>query len=335
MKLMRVLGGERIWPPPVWQMRQAGRYLPEYRALRAEAGDFLALCLDPALAAEVTLQPVRRYGFDAAILFSDILIVPLALGQGLRFVEGEGPRLPPLHKAADLRLEAAPAVFASVAETVSRVRAALDPEVALIGFCGCPFTVACYMLDGEGGDFARTLALAAAGDRLLDQVIALLVEASVVYLDGQVQAGADCVMLFDTHAGLLPAERFEHYAIAPNQRIVTALRERHPGLKIIGFPRRAGERLSAYARRTGVEAVGLDSSADPAAAVAAVPAGMALQGNLDPALLRVGGAALTQGTLAVLEAFRGAPHVFNLGHGITPDVPPEHVAAMLDAIRGA
>ena len=335
MKLMRVLGGEMVWPPPVWLMRQAGRYLPEYRALRATAGDFLSLCLNPALAAEVTLQPVRRYGFDAAILFSDILILPLALGQELRFVEGEGPRLPPLQRVADLRLEAAPAAFASVAETVGRVRAALDPQVALIGFCGSPFTVACYMLDGQGGGFARTLALAAAADGLLDEVIALLVEASVVYLDGQVKAGADCVMLFDTHAGLLPAERFGQYAVAPNQRIVSAIRELHPGLKIIGFPRQAREQLGTYARQTGVDAVGLDTTADAAAARAAVPAGMALQGNLDPLLLKAGGAALTQGTLAVLEAFRGVPHVFNLGHGITPDVPPEHVTAMLEVIRGA
>ena len=335
MKLMRVLGGEAVWPPPVWLMRQAGRYLPEYRALRATAGDFLSLCLNPALAAEVTLQPVRRYGFDAAILFSDILITPLALGQGLRFAEGEGPKLPPLQRAADLRLEAAPEAFASVAETVARVRAALDPAVALIGFCGSPFTVACYMLDGQGGAFARSRALAEQQDSLLDSVIDLLVEASVVYLEGQVRAGADCVMLFDTHAGLLPAARFERYAILPNQRIVRALRARHPGLKIIGFPRQAGDGLGAYARESGVNAVGLDTSADPAAAIAAVPAGMALQGNLDPALLKAGGAALARGTQAVLEAFRGVPHVFNLGHGITPDVPPEHVAAMLETVRGA
>ncbi len=335
MKLMRVLAGEALWPPPVWLMRQAGRYLPEYRALRERAGSFLSLCLNPALAAEVTLQPIRRYGFDAAILFSDILIPPMALGQDLRFVEGEGPQLPPLQSVDELRPDAAPAAYAPVWETVRRTRAALDPAVTLIGFCGSPFTVACYMLDGHGGPaaFPRTRALAGVEGGLLDQLVDVLVGASVVYLTGQVEAGADCVMLFDTHAGLLPAGQFHRYVTLPNQRIVTAMRALYPALRIIGFPRGAGENLGEYAQLTGVDAVGLDTLADRAAALAACPPHVALQGNLDPLVLLRGGAELAAETRAVAQAFRGRPHIFNLGHGITPDVPTSHVAAMLEILR--
>ena len=334
MKLMRVLGGEAVWPPPVWLMRQAGRYLPEYRALRGQAGDFLSLCMNPALAAEVTLQPIRRFGFDAAILFSDILILPMALGQGLRFAEGEGPRLPPLQDLHGLRPEAAAAGYAPVLETVARVRQGLDAATALIGFCGGPFTVACYMLDGQGGgDFPRTRALAYDNPALLEGLISILVAASIEYLDGQVKAGADCVMLFESWAGILPAAQFRKYVVEPDRAISDALKARHPGLKVIGFPRLAGLSLGAYALGAGVDAVGLDTVTDPAAAIAACPAGLALQGNLDPLLLRRGGAALAEGTRALRESFAGVPHIFNLGHGITPDVPPEHVAAMLDVLR--
>jgi uroporphyrinogen decarboxylase len=336
MKLLNVLNGETVWPPPVWLMRQAGRYLPEYRELRGQAGDFISLCMNPALAAEVTLQPIRRYGFDAAILFSDILILPMALGQGLRFAEGEGPLLPPLQRLDELRLSDAPAGYAPVLETVRLVRAGLPPEVALIGFCGGPFTVACYMLDGKGGgEFPRTRMLAYENPALLEGVIDLLVEASIAYLQGQIDAGANCVMLFESWAGILPAEQFKKYVIAPNRRITDALKTKNPGLKIIGFPRLAGLLLGAYARDAGVDAVGLDTVTDPAAAIAACPPGTVFQGNLDPLLMKAGGAALAAGTQAVLDAFAGRPHIFNLGHGITPDVPPENVAAMLEVVRGA
>ena len=264
-------------------------------------------------------------------MFSDILITPLALGQGLRFAEGEGPKLPPLQRVAELRLEAAPEAFRERGGNSGTGAGGAGPGGgADRGFAVRPSRSPVTCWTGRGGAFARSRALAEQQDSLLDSVIDLLVEASVVYIwKGQVRAGADCVMLFDTHAGLLPPARFERYAILPNQRIVRALRARHPGLKIIGFPRQAGDGLGAYARESGVNAVGLDTSADPAAAIAAVPAGMALQGNLDPALLKAGGAALARGTQAVLEAFRGVPHVFNLGHGITPDVPPAHVAALM------
>jgi uroporphyrinogen decarboxylase len=333
MKLMRVLNGEAVWPPPVWLMRQAGRYLPEYRAVRGQAGDFLKLCLNPALAAEVTFQPIRRYGFDAAILFSDILILPMALGQKLRFAEGEGPRLPPLEDLAGLRPEAAPEGYAPVLETVRLLRAGLDAETALIGFCGAPLTVACYMLDGQGGGFPRTRAMAAARDPLLDGLVDLLVDASVVYLQGQIQAGADCVMIFDTWAGLAEGESFDRYVIRPHRRMVAALEAWRPGVKVIGFPKQAGARLGDYARGAGVAAVGLGQDVVPAEAIAACPRGMALQGNLDPAVLLAGGEILALQTRRVLEAFRGVPHIFNLGHGITPDVNPDHVSDMMKIIR--
>jgi uroporphyrinogen decarboxylase len=333
MKMMRVLDGEAVWPPPVWLMRQAGRYLPEYRATRAQAGDFLKLCLNPPLAAEVTFQPIRRYGFDAAILFSDILILPMALGQGLRFAEGEGPRLPPLADLDGLRPERAAAGYAPVLETVRLLRAGLDGDVCLIGFCGAPLTVACYMLDGQGGGFPRTKAMAAAGDPLLDRLVDLLVDASVAYLRGQVEAGADCVMLFDTWAGLAEGEAFDRYVIAPQRRMVAALKQFRPGLKVIGFPKQAGARLGDYVRGTGVDAVGLGQDVVPAEAIAACPVGTVLQGNLDPVVLLEGGERLVAETRRVTEAFRGVPHIFNLGHGITPDVNPDHVSVMLNVLR--
>jgi uroporphyrinogen decarboxylase len=337
MKLMRVLNGEAVWPPPVWLMRQAGRYLPEYREVRGQAGDFLRLCMNPALAAEVTLQPIRRYGFDAAILFSDILILPWALGQGLRFAEGEGPVLPPIASQADLaglKLERAVVGTAPIIETVRRVRAGLDAQTALIGFAGGPFTVACYMLDGKGGgEFPRTRMLAYEEPALVEGVIDLLVAGTIAYLQAQIEAGADCVMLFESWAGILPAAQFRKFVIEPNRRIVAALRAANEGLKIIGFPRLSGLLVGEYVRGMGVDAVGLDTVTDPVAAIASCPKGMVFQGNLDPLLLRVGGEALRQGVTAVLDGFRGQRHIFNLGHGITPDVKPEAVAELLDVIR--
>jgi len=338
MKLMNVLNGEAVWPPPVWLMRQAGRYLPEYRELRAQAGDFLKLCMNPALAAEVTLQPVRRYGFDAAILFSDILILPMALGQKLRFAEGEGPQMPPIENLAQLDLlkldAAAAAATAPIMETVRLVRAQLPEQTALIGFAGGPFTVACYMLDGKGGgEFPVTRMLAYENPALVEGVIALLVEATVAYLQAQIDAGADCVMLFESWAGILPASQFRKLVIEPNRQIVARLKNENLGLKVIGFPRLAGLLLGEYVRGTGVDAVGLDSVTDPAAAIAACPAGTVFQGNLDPLLMRVGGQALVDGVKAVLDGFRGQRHIFNLGHGITPDVKPETVTELMNVIH--
>jgi uroporphyrinogen decarboxylase len=340
MKFLDVLsGGEVAGPPPVWLMRQAGRYLPEYREVRAQAGGFLDLCMNPALAAEVTLQPIRRYGFDAAILFSDILILPWALGQGLRFAEGEGPVLPPIASRADLAalsLVRGVAGTAPILETVRRVRAGLPAETALIGFAGGPFTVACYMLDGKGGgEFPRTRMLAYEDPALLEGVIELLVEGTIAYLQGQIDAGADCVMLFESWAGILPAAQFRRLVTLPNRRIVQALRARTPGLKVIGFPRLSGLLVGEYVRGTGVNAVGLDTVTDPRAAIAACPPGTVFQGNLDPLLLRMGGEALRHGVAEVLAGFAGQRHIFNLGHGITPDVKPETVADLMNFIAAS
>ncbi len=337
-RLLRALAGEAVWPPPIWLMRQAGRYLPEYRAIRAEVPDFVSLCTTPALAAEVTLQPLRRFGMDAAILFSDILILPWALGQDLCFAEGEGPRLPPLRDAAALaRLDLArlTGAIAPVLETVRRVRAAVG-EATLIGFAGAPFTVACYMVEGEGTkDFPAARLLAWRDPALFGRLIALLTEATIRYLSAQIEAGAEAVMLFDSWAGLLPPRQFQAHVIAPTARIVAALRQRHPEVPVIGFPRMAGLMLGAYATTTGVQGVGLDTAADPAAALPVVPRQVALQGNLDPLALLAGGSGLAAETAAILAALQGRPYVFNLGHGILPATPPEHVAALVAQVRAA
>jgi len=335
MKLLRVLNGEILDTPPVWLMRQAGRYLPEYLATRAQAGDFISLCLNPALAAEVTLQPIRRYGFDAAILFSDILILPMALGQGLRFAEGEGPLMPPLEAVSALKPEGAAKIYAPVMETVARLRADLPRETALIGFAGAPATVACYMMDGKGGKYPRTLALAYDNPAFVRDTVNLLVEATIGYLQAQVDAGADCVMLFESHGGIFPPAQFRAYVIAPTRRIVDALKTANPGLRIIGFPRLCGLMLAEYVRDTGVDAVGLDTVTDPAAAIAACPPGTVFQGNLDPLVLKAGGQALDDAATGLLRAFAGERHIFNLGHGITPDVPPAHVAQLMNVISRA
>jgi uroporphyrinogen decarboxylase len=336
MKLMNVLNGEAVWPPPAWLMRQAGRYLPEYREVRGQAGDFISLCLNPELAAEVTLQPIRRFGFDAAILFSDILILPMALGQGLRFAEGEGPRLPPLERLEILDPEAAAGVYAPVIETVRRVRAGLPAETALIGFAGGPATVACYMLDGQGGgEFLRTRALAYENTGFVDELLEILVHSTIAYLQAQIDAGANCVMLFESWSGIFPPAQFRRFVIQPNKKIVAALKAANPGLRIIGFPRLCGLLLGEYVREIGVDAVGLDTVTDPAAAIAVCPPGTVFQGNLDPLLLKSGGAPLDDAVRTLLAAFRGQNHIFNLGHGITPDVPVAHVERLMNAIHGA
>lgn len=336
--LLEVLGGTPVQPPPVWLMRQAGRFLPEYRALRASAGDFLGLCLNPALASEVTLQPLRRFGMDGAILFSDLPIVSYALGQGLRYAEGEGPVLPPIRTAADLdalRVEGVAAAVAPIFETVRLVAAQTGPAT-LIGFTGAPFTVACYMVEGHGSrEFAEARGMAYSDPALFGRLIDLIIEGNLVYLRGQADAGAEALMLFDSWAGMLPPDQFRRWVIAPTARIVAALRETHPHIPLIGFPRLAGVMLGEYARGTGVQAVAIDTSMNPAVAADMVPSHIALQGNLDPLAVVAGGAAMQHSAASILDALRGRPHIFNLGHGVVPQTPPEHVAALVEQIRAA
>ena len=337
--LLRVLNGEAVWPPPMWLMRQAGRYLPEYRELRGQAGDFISLCTTPALAAEVTLQPIRRYGFDAAILFSDILMLPWALGHGLAFKEGEGPVLPRLTTGQDVSALDPGRVMGAVApilETVQRTKAGLDDATALIGFAGSPFTVACYMVEGGGSkDFARIRGMAHGEPALFASLIDVLVDSTVEYLSGQIAAGADAVMLFDSWAGVLSPRLFARHVIEPTRRIVEAVRARHPGTPIIGFPRLAGVLVGAYAARTGVDAVALDTGAELSVAAGLVPATVATQGNLDPLSVVAGGEAMAAEVRVVLDGARGRPHVFNLGHGIVPQTPPAHVADLVKQVRAA
>ena len=342
-KLLLTLAGEPVWPPPAWLMRQAGRYLPEYRAIRATVPDFIALCTTPALATEVTLQPIRRYHLDAAILFSDILILPWALGQGLAFREGEGPVLPPIRDEAGFR-QLDPARVAEktapVMEAVRQIRAGLRREgfgdTALIGFAGAPFTVACYMVEGAGSrDFAATRTLSYQNPALFGRIIDLLVETTIAYLSAQAEAGAETLMLFDSWAGVLAPDQFRRYVIEPTRRIVSALRESHPYVPVIGFPRMAGLSVEAYARETGVNAVGLDTAMDLARAVPLLPGTVAAQGNLDPLALVAGGRAMETGTRAILDVMKGRPFIFNLGHGIVPQTPPEHVAALIAMVRAS
>ncbi len=341
--ILRALRGETVWPPPLWLMRQAGRYLPEYREVREEAGDFIALCTAPDLAAEVTLQPIRRYGFDAAILFSDILMVPWAMGQPLRFAEGEGPVLAPVRDAEGIAALAGPeavvAAAAPIFETVRLVRQALNshaPRVTLIGFAGSPFTVACYMVDGKGGGvFPATRQLAYADPPLFGKLIRQLTEATAEYLLAQVEAGAETLMLFDSWAGILPPAQFRRWSIEPTAALVRLLRKRlPPGFPIIGFPRLAGPMLAEYAARTGVQALGMDTAMDPRWAATAVAPTQALQGNLDPLSLIAGGVALEAEARAILGAMRGRPFVFNLGHGIERTTPTENVSALVRIVRG-
>jgi uroporphyrinogen decarboxylase len=333
-----VLAGEVLSPPPMWLMRQAGRYLPEYRKVRASVGGFLELCYTPALAAEVTLQPIRRYGFDAAILFSDILVVPDALGQGVRFVEGEGPRLDAIGSDAELtRLDsgATGGKFGRVYETVARLRQDLPAETALIGFCGAPWTVATYMVGGQGSsDQAAARTFAYRDPQAFARLIDIVTDASIDYLDGQVRAGADVLQIFDSWAGNLPEGEFTAWVMAPTQRIVTELKRRHPGTPIIGFPRGAGANAERYVRETGVEGLGCDT-AMPLQEMRALAARgrVAVQGNLDPLLLATGGPHFEARVRETLEVMRGAPFIFNLGHGIVPHTPPENVARLVELVR--
>jgi len=346
-RLLRVLDGEALDVPPVWLMRQAGRYLPEYRSVRARAGSFLDLCYTPELAEEVTLQPIRRFGFDAAIVFADILLVPHALGQELRFVEGEGPRLEPVPDVAALGrlkpVDEIDEVLAPIYETVVRLARSLPDEVALIGFAGAPWTVATYMVAGRGtADQGPARAWMYRDPEGFARLIDLITQATIHYLGRQIEAGAEVVKLFDSWAGSLAPEMFARFAIEPARKIVAALRARHPAVPVIGFPRGAGAMYPEFAAATGVAAVALDSAVplgwarkamSPAGAAPGTP-GVVLQGNLDPMLMVIGGAALTETAKTVVAAMRGAPHIFNLGHGITPDADPAHVEQLLRAIRG-
>jgi uroporphyrinogen decarboxylase len=333
--LLSVLKGMRAESPPIWLMRQAGRYLPEYRALRAEKGGFLALATDPEAAAEVTLQPIRRFGFDGAILFSDILMVPWALGQDLSFGVGEGPRLAPaLMDTALASLEAAPERLDPVYATVARVAAALPPETTFLGFAGSPWTVATYMVAGQGSKDQGETRRAAYRDPLaFAEIIDAIAATTVDYLSAQIENGVEAVQLFDSWAGSLSPAQFERWVIAPNAAIVAGLKARHPDTPIIGFPKGAGGKLPAYARETGVDALGLDETVDPVWADANLPKHMPVQGNLDPLALIAGGAALDDAIDRVLAAFADRPHIFNLGHGILPDTPIEHVEALLARVR--
>jgi uroporphyrinogen decarboxylase len=333
--LLTVLKGERRDPPPVWLMRQAGRYLPEYRALRASKGGFLELCYDPEAAAEVTLQPIRRFGFDGAILFSDILVIPHAMGQDLSFTVGEGPRLaPPLKDVPLESLQAAPERLQPIDSTVRRVAAALPPETTFLGFAGAPWTVATYMVAGEGSkDHAAARIMAyREPDRfaaLIDRIVALTID----YLVGQIDAGVHAVQLFESWSGSLAPDQFERWAIAPTHAIVAAVKARRPGVPVIGFPKGAGGKLAAYAEATGVDAIGLDETVDPAWADGVLPKDMPVQGNLDPLALLAGGEALEGSVRRIREAFANRPHIFNLGHGIIPEVPVAHVEQLLKWVR--
>ena len=336
--LLRALAGERQAIPPVWLMRQAGRYLPEYRALREKAGGFLDLCFNPELAAEVTLQPVRRFGFDAAILFSDILVVPLALGRKVEFLAGEGPKLEPLIDADGVkrlapRIDAT--IVAPVFETVRRVRKALDAKTTLIGFCGAPWTVATYMVAGEGTpDQVPARMLAYREPETFALLIDRLVEASIEYLVGQLRAGAECVQIFDTWAGVLSHSEFDRWSIAPTRRIVAGVRAQVKGAKIIGFPRGVGAKLLRYVEETGVDAVGLDWTQGLIYARDRIQPLKPVQGNVDPLALLAGGDALDREIDAVLQALAAGPFIFNLGHGILPPTPIANVERMLKRVRG-
>jgi uroporphyrinogen decarboxylase len=333
--LLGVLKGEKAEKTPVWLMRQAGRYLPEYRALREMKGGFLDLATDPESAAEVTLQPIRRFGFDGAILFSDILMVPFALGQDLRFEAGEGPRLsPPLADSALAALTRVPARLEPVYATVEKVAASLPPATTFLGFAGSPWTVSTYMVAGQGSreqGEARRYAYRdpAAFQAIVDAISAMTVD----YLSRQIKAGVEAVQLFDSWAGSLSPAQFERWVIAPTARIVAALKDRHPETPIIGFPKGAGGKLPAYARETGVDAIGLDETVDPAWADAELPAGLPVQGNLDPLALIAGGEALETAVGRILSSLAGRPHVFNLGHGILPDTPIANVEQLLQLVR--
>ncbi|NHO54926.1 uroporphyrinogen decarboxylase [Acetobacter estunensis] len=343
-RLLRTLRGETTWPPPVWLMRQAGRFLPEFRALRAKA-DFMTRCMTPDMATEITLQPVRRFAMDGAILFSDILVLPWAMGQSLEFIEKRGPVLTPIRSEADLtRLDPQRVAERTepVMETLRRLRKALKEPVGaaaaetvtLIGFAGAPFTVGCYMVEGGGSkEFAQTRLMAYRDPALFDRLMATLTESTAQMLSAQVDAGAQAIMLFDSWSGLLPPNEFRRHVIAPTRQIVTYLKNRHPNVPVIGFPRLAGVMAPEYARETGVDAMALDTGSSLAIVAEQVRPDLVLQGNLDPISVLAGGEPMRREALAIRDSMRGRAHVFNLGHGVLPETPTEHVGDLVNTIR--
>jgi uroporphyrinogen decarboxylase len=338
--ILRALAGETLPTPPIWMMRQAGRHLPEYRATRAQAGDFLSLCYNPELAAEVTLQPIRRYGFDAAILFADILLVPQALGADLWFVTGEGPRLSTVTKQADFdALKPANAIhdhLSPVYETVKILAQELPSETTLIGFAGAPWTVATYMIAGKGTpNQGPAHALKNENKPVFDALLARITEATIDYLSMQIQAGAEVVKLFDSWAGSLSDDDFENYAVTPARQITAALKERHPEIPMIAFPRGAGTRYRGLHAAMGADCIALDDGVAATWAAQHVQHSGCVQGNLKSSHMVTGGDALVRETSAIVEAFKNGPHIFNLGHGITPDAKPENVQLMIDTVRNS
>jgi|TARA_B110000908_G_C10168628_1_gene409690 uroporphyrinogen decarboxylase len=336
--ILRALAGETLPTPPIWMMRQAGRYLPEYKATRAVAGDFLSLCYNPDLATEVTLQPIRRYGFDAAILFADILLIPQALGADLWFVTGEGPRLSTITSQADFDklgpVEDIHDTLNPIYQTVRNLSGALPPETTLIGFAGAPWTVATYMIAGKGTpDQAPAHKLRIEQPAVFDALMDKITEATIDYLSMQIEAGAEVVKIFDSWAGSLPGDAFQKYSVEPARRITSALKAKHPNTPIIGFPREAGDGYIGFAKATGVDCVALDNSVTPEWAVKNVQVDGCVQGNLKSSHMVTGGQDLVDETRAIVKAFSGGPHIFNLGHGITPDADPDNVQRMIDAVR--
>ncbi len=336
--LLRALAGEILPTPPIWMMRQAGRYLPEYRATRAQAGDFLSLCYNSELAAEVTLQPIRRYGFDAAILFADILLLPQALGADLWFETGEGPRLSTITTMAGVKAlkpkDDIHEKLAPIYETMRILARELPKETARIGFAGAPWTVATYMIAGHGSkDQGAAHALKAADRATFSALIDVITEATIDYLSMQVQAGAEVVKLFDSWAGSLKGQDFTDFAVKPAARIIAAVKAKHPGLPVIAFPREAGEGYIGFAAATGADCVAIDNSVSPEWAADHVQVSGCVQGNLAPEHMVTGGEALVRETRRVVQAFRNGPHIFNLGHGITPDANPDNVSLMIETVR--
>lgn len=338
--ILRALKGEILPTPPIWMMRQAGRYLPEYRATRAQAGDFLSLCYNPELAAEVTLQPIRRYGFDAAILFADILLLPQALGPKLWFAEGEGPRMETTTTMAQVRalkpIDAIHDTLSPIYETVKILARELPKETTLIGFAGAPWTVATYMIAGRGSKNQGAAHVLKASDRAtFSALIDIITDATVLYLSEQIKAGAEVVKLFDSWAGSLKGTDFNDFALKPAAKIIAALKELHPGIPVIAFPREAGDNYIGFAAAVGADCVAIDNSVSPEWAAEHVQPGGCVQGNLSPVHMVSGGEDLVRETRRVVQAFRKGPHIFNLGHGITPDADPENVQLMIDTVRAA
>ncbi|KQV72966.1 uroporphyrinogen decarboxylase [Rhizobium sp. Root1220] len=335
-KIIRVLDGETLSPPPIWLMRQAGRYLPEYRETRARAGSFLDLCYTPDHAVEVTLQPIRRYGFDAAILFSDILVIPDAMKRNVRFTEGHGPQMDPIDEAGISRIETEHLIdyLMPVLETVRRLRNELPSETALLGFCGAPWTVATYMIAGHGTpDQAPARLFAYRYPKAFERLLLLLADVSADYLVAQIDAGADAVQIFDSWAGVLGEREFEAYAVKPVARMISSIKARRPEARIIAFAKGAGYLLKQYRQKTKADAIGLDWSV-PLEFAAELQKDGPVQGNLDPMRVVAGGVALEDGIDDILQQLGNGPLIFNLGHGITPQADPENVRLLVERVRG-